>query len=53
MAHVLHKEEGAVRDVPFLGNDMKDHVTTMDKPLDSADAPGKADSELGDERPEP
>ena len=33
-------------DVPFLSNDMKGAVPTMDKPLDTADAPGKADSEM-------
>lgn len=37
---------GEVRDVPFLGNDMKDSPRTMDKPLDTTDAPGKADSEM-------
>jgi len=46
MAHVLHKKEGEVRDLPFMGNDMKEHAVTMDKPLDAADAPGKADSEI-------
>jgi hypothetical protein len=33
-------------DLPFLGNDMNDSPGTMDKPLDTADAPGRADSEL-------
>jgi hypothetical protein len=37
---------GEVRDIPFLKNDMKDYPSTMDKPLDTADAPGKADSEM-------
>jgi hypothetical protein len=47
--HTRHTDEGEVRDIPFLGNDMKDHSATMDKPLDTADAPGKADSEIADE----
>ena len=46
MPHTLHTDEGDVRDIPFAKNDMKDHVTTMDKPLDAVDAPGKADSEI-------
>jgi hypothetical protein len=46
MAHTLHTSEGEVRDLPFMANDMKDHACTMDKPLDAADAPGKADSEI-------
>jgi len=33
-------------DLPFVGNDMNDSPATMDKPLDTADAPGRADSEL-------
>ena len=41
--------EGEVREIPFLGNDMKDHAATTGKPLDQADAPGKADSELTEE----
>jgi hypothetical protein len=48
MAHVVHKDEGEVRDIPFVGNDMKDHSATMDKPSDAADVPGKADSEMID-----
>jgi hypothetical protein len=42
---------GEVRDVPFLKNDMKDYPATMDKPLDTSDAPGKADSEMIEEEP--
>jgi hypothetical protein len=34
------------RDVPFLKNDMNDSPPTTSKRLDSADAPGKADSEM-------
>ncbi len=36
-------------DLPFIGNDMNDSPATMDKPLDTADAPGRADSELVEE----
>jgi len=43
----MQKSEGEVRDLPFLNSDMKDHAATMDKPLDTTDAPGKADSEMG------
>jgi hypothetical protein len=38
-----------VRDIPFIGNDMKDDAPTMDKPLDATDAPGRADSEMIEE----
>jgi len=37
--------QGEVREVPFLKNDMKDLGSTTGRPLDKADAPGKADSE--------
>ena len=33
-------------DIPFVKNDLGDFRGTMDKPLDTADAPGRADSEL-------
>jgi len=46
-AKSMNPHEGEVRDLPFLKNDMKEHAPTMDKPLDTADAPGKADSEFG------
>lgn len=36
-------------DLPFVGNDMNDSPATMDKPLDTADAPGRADSELAED----
>lgn len=39
-------QNGEIRDIPFLGNDMKDQPATMGKPLDPADGPGKADAEL-------
>ena len=45
---MIHEKEGEVRDIPFLRNDMKESAPTMDKPLDAPDAPGKADSEIGD-----
>jgi hypothetical protein len=46
----LSKREGEVREVPFLGNDMKDQAPTTGRPLDQADAPGKADSEWTEEK---
>lgn len=46
---VTGPEEGEVRDVPFLKNDMKESVPTMGKPVNTPDAPGKADSEIADE----
>jgi hypothetical protein len=49
MPHTVHQDEGEIRDVPFMRNDMKNHATTMDKQLDAADAPGKADSELAED----
>ena len=36
-------------DLPLVGNDMNDSSGTMDKPLNTADAPGRADSELAEE----
>jgi len=39
-------EATEVRDVPFLKNDMHESVPTTGKPIDTADAPGKADSEM-------
>lgn len=36
-------------DLPFVPNDMAGRPGTMGKPLDTADAPGKADSEMGEE----
>jgi hypothetical protein len=41
----MSKREGEVREVPFLGNDMKDQPPTTGRPSNQADAPGKADSE--------
>jgi hypothetical protein len=48
MPHTVHGEEGEVQDIPFVRNDMKDEAPTMDKPLDATDAPGRADSEMGE-----
>jgi hypothetical protein len=42
-----------VSDLPFLKNDMNDSPATMEKPLDPADGPGKADAELGEEEVAP
>jgi len=36
-------------DFPFFKNEIKNSPSTMDKPLDTADAPGLADSEIGDD----
>jgi hypothetical protein len=43
----MTKSEDEERDIPFLHSDMNDHASTMDRPLDTTDAPGKADSEMG------
>ena len=48
----MHKSgTSEVRDVPFLKNDMNDSPPTTGKPVDSADAPGKADSEMVEDEP--
>ena len=44
----MSKREGEVREIPFLGNDMKDPAATTGKPLNHSDAPGRADSELSE-----
>lgn len=36
-------------DLPFVGNDLRGRPGTMGNALNTADAPGKADSELGEE----
>jgi len=36
-------------DIPFVSNDWRGRPGTMGNALDTADAPGKADSELGEE----
>jgi hypothetical protein len=43
MKRPRHEE---VNDIPFVKNELGDSPGTMDKPLDTSDAPGKADSEL-------
>jgi len=40
------RQTSETRDVPFMKNDMNDASPTTGKPLDAADAPGKADSEM-------
>jgi len=47
------EKELDVRDVPFMENDMKEHLPTTGKPLDTADEPGKADGELGEQSDRP
>jgi hypothetical protein len=42
----LQRQTSETRDMPFLKNDMNDGPPTTGKPLDAADAPGKADSEM-------
>jgi hypothetical protein len=42
--------ESEENDVPFTANELRDYSGTMGKPLDTADAPGKADSEMGEEQ---
>ncbi len=42
--HTHHDRD--TEDVPFMRNDMKNQPATMEKPLDTADGPGKADAEL-------
>jgi hypothetical protein len=41
--------EGEVNDFPFLSNEIKAPYENMDRPLDTADAPGRADAELAEE----
>ena len=42
-------EDFEENDIPFVKNDLRDQPGTMGKPLDTVDAPGKADSEIGEE----
>ncbi len=39
------------RDVPFLGNDLKNQPATTGKPLEGSDSPGQADAEMAFENP--
>ena len=41
--------DGEENDIPFVKNELRDSSGTMDKPLDTVDAPGKADSELAED----
>ena len=45
----MRRQSDEENDLPFTGNDLGDAPGTMDKPLDTTDAPGKADSELVEE----
>lgn len=45
----MSKPRSEENDIPFVPNDDKGRPGTMEKSLDTADAPGKADSELGEE----
>ena len=51
MSHPAHDHNGEIEDLPFVKNDMKEDLPTMDKPLNSVDAPGRADSEMVEEVP--
>jgi hypothetical protein len=42
-------QAGEDNDIPFMKNELRDFPGTLDKPLDTADAPGKADSELAED----
>ena len=43
----MHEPESSdARDVPLMKNDMNDPLPTTGRPLNSSDAPGKADSEM-------
>jgi hypothetical protein len=46
----MSKQEGEVREVPFLKNDMKVQPPATGKPLDCSDSPGKADAECGGQK---
>jgi hypothetical protein len=43
------RNDGEIHDLPFAnGNDMNNSPSTMGKPLDPADGPGKADAEMAE-----
>ena len=42
----MTSSKGEMREVPFLKNDMQDQPATTGRPVNTSDAPGKADSEL-------
>ena len=45
----MSKTEPEENDIPFVHDDFEGRPGTMGNPLDTADAPGKADSELGED----
>jgi hypothetical protein len=46
----MSKSKGEMREVPFLKNDMQDQPATTGRPVNTSDAPGKADSELTEDQ---
>ncbi|HEY4085886.1 MAG TPA: hypothetical protein VGM43_08110 [Bryobacteraceae bacterium] len=46
----MPRPQSEENDVPFAANDNRGRPGTMDKPVDAIDAPGKADSELGEDQ---
>jgi hypothetical protein len=46
----MPRPQSEENDVPFAANDNRGRPGTMDKPVDTIDAPGKADSELGEDQ---
>lgn len=44
----MPKTQNEESDLPFIGNDWNGRPGTMGNPLDTADAPGKADSEMAE-----
>jgi hypothetical protein len=49
----MPKPQSEENDIPFIGNDMTGRPGTMGKPVDTVDAPGKADSEMGEDETAP
>ena len=45
----MFSSKGEMRELPFLKNDMQDQPATTGRPVNTSDAPGKADSELTEE----
>jgi len=46
----MSTSKGEMREIPFLKNDMQDQPATTGRPVNTSDAPGKADSELTEEK---
>jgi hypothetical protein len=46
----MSRPQSEENDLPFTPNDNRGRPGTMDKPVDTVDAPGKADSELGEDQ---